>query len=169
MKKILSIKVEHHIDEFRDHSHIGEWTDEHDDYHFDRREGKMLKTLERDPNYTVPDKGHEYRFFKPYAGGEKPGTSRYIRYGKQDLARMEELERGDWHFIGVGAVARVKLRGDLVQSITSGGLWGIESDSENGHIKEVEQEELSELKRELVAVGFTEGEIDAVEVEEVDR
>ena len=162
---ILSIKVTHQIDPDADTSHMGRYTDEYDPFYFDRREGKMLKTLERDPGYSVPDKGREYRFFAPEAGGEKPGTPRYIRYGKQDLARMEGLSKGDWWYIGVIAKAQVQLGdSDIVQVITSGGLWGVESDS-GKYIEEVEEEELSSLKKELEAIGFTAEEIDAVKVE----
>lgn len=165
MKKIIDIKIVHKVDEDPDTSFIGEYTDEHDPFHFDRHERKMLKTLERDPDYFIPPKGREYRFFKPYAAGLKPGASRYVRYGKQDLERMESLNRGDWWFIGIKAVATIQLSGTMVQEITSGGLWGIESNDTDYH-KEVEWEELGWLRKELIAAGFTEEEIDAVDVEE---
>lgn len=164
MKKIISIEIVHKVDEDPDTSFIGEYTDEHDPFHFDRDERKMLKTLERDPDYLVPPKGREYRFFKPYAAGMKPGTPRYVRYGKQDLARMEGLSRGDWWFISIRAVATVQLSGLVDQEITSGGLWCIESNDTDYH-KEVAREELGWLRKELIEAGFTEEEIDAVDVE----
>jgi len=165
-RKILSIKIEHLCDTDPMTDHIGEYTDEWDPYHFDRQEGKMLKTLERDRSYCMPDKGREYRFFKPYAAGEEPGTALYIRYGKQDLARMEGLERGAWSYIGIRATALITHSGsDIVQKITSGGLWGIESDAGDEHHTEVEDDELHALREELKAVGFIEDLIDSVEVE----
>jgi len=164
-RKILGIKIEHLCDDNPWTDHIGEYTDEWDPYHFDRREGKMLKTLERDRSYCMPDKGREYRFFKPYAAGEKPGSVLYIRYGKQDLERMEGLERGDWYYVGIMAKARVQLTGDLVQGLTSGGLWGIESDAGQDYHTEVEDNEIHALREELKAVGFTEEYIDTVKVE----
>jgi len=166
-RKILSIKVEHLPDYDAPTDWIGEYTDDPDPYNFDRQERKMLKTLERDRDYEMPERGREYRFFKPQAGGEEPGSRAYIKYGKQDLDRMEGLEKGEWSFLGIVASAKIQTGTDIVQKIHSGGLWGIESDSDNGHISEVEQEELASLKKELRAVGFTDHTIDTVEIEEV--
>ncbi len=164
-REIVNIKVVYILDENPDTSFLGEYTDEYDPCYFDREEGKMLRTLERDKEYEMPSVGREFRFFKPYAGGEEPGTPRYVRYGKQDLARMEGLNRGLWHFLGIRADAVVKLgNGDLCQKITSGGLWGVESDADD-HLKEIEDDELSALRRELTAAGFSEEQIDAVEVD----
>ena len=41
-----------------------------------------------------------------------------------------------------------------MQEITSGGLWGIESDSDKAYLGEIETEQLSELREQLRAVGF---------------
>jgi hypothetical protein len=43
----------------------------------------------------------------------------------------------------------------VVQKITSGGLWGIESDSDRSHFAEVTAEELADLKAQLLALGFS--------------
>lgn len=165
MKKIISIEIVSKVDESPDTSFMGEYTEDYDPFHFDRAKGKMLKTLERDKDYEVPPKGLTYRFFKPYAGGEEPGTPRYVIYGKHDLARMEGLCSGDWSFVGIKAVATVQLSGTVVQEITSGGLWGVESDCADYH-KDVERDELFELRKELIEAGFSEEEIDAVDVGE---
>jgi hypothetical protein len=49
----------------------------------------------------------------------------------------------------------------VVQRIRSGGLWGIESDSDASYIAEVEQGELADLRSELKAVGFSTRQITA--------
>ena len=113
----------------------------------------------------VPPKGREYRSFRPYAGGEKPGTKRYRKYAMQDWRRMDGLQRGEWSFIGIeaGAVVGYEIsdggrggggvyRG--LETLTSGGLWGIESDS-GDHLKEVAGEELAGLRKHLTAFGVT--------------
>ncbi len=164
-RRILGITVQHLCDESPDTSTIGEYTDEYQDHHFDRARGKMLKTLEREKDYEIPNRGREYRFFIPYAGGEEPGTPHYIKYGKQDLARMEGLCRGDWCYIGIVATARIQTGTDIVQKIHSGGLWGIESNAGAEYHTEIEEEELRALREELKAVGFAEEYIDTVEVE----
>ena len=43
--------------------------------------------------------------------------------------------------------------GGVVQTLTSGGLWGIESDSGEEYIEEVAGEEYSELRKILTEVG----------------
>ncbi len=106
----------------------------------------------------------EYRYFNPSfnyvdeQGKALPeNTPEEVRkYVRQDYERMESLNRGDWSFIGISAEAEVwNADTQVVQRIHSGGLWGIESDSEQSYLEEVEQEELSNLKVELKAYGFS--------------
>ena len=44
------------------------------------------------------------------------------------------------------------MTGGVIQKLSSGGIWGIESDSDHGY---VEQDELSELGKQLLAIGFS--------------
>lgn len=78
---------------------------------------------------------------------------------RKDYARMEALQRGEFCFIGVRADAELNIPSDklafVAQEITSGGLWGIESDSDASYLKEIEDEELSELRGQLRALGFS--------------
>jgi hypothetical protein len=96
---------------------------------------------------------NEYRYFKPCAAGEKPGTPDYKKYGKQDYERAEALNNSDWCYIGIIAKAKIKVNG-CTQTITSGGLWGIESDSGKDYIEEEEKNQLSDLKENLLSLGF---------------
>ena len=101
----------------------------------------------------------EYRYFNGCVEnykGESPADIR--KYVRQDYERMERLQRGDWCFVGIRAEAEILLpSGDasIVQEITSGGLWGIESDSDASYLTEIEEEQLSELREQLHAVGFS--------------
>lgn len=114
----------------------------------------------------------EYRYFNPSNNykGESPENIR--KYTRQDYERMESLNTGNWCYIGVRADASVIFGAPnpkehataprnlpnfcfTPQTITSGGLWGIESDSDKAHIAETEQEQLSELKDQLKALGFS--------------
>ena len=82
----------------------------------------------------------EYNYFKPYAGGEEPGTKEYQASGMQDYDRAEALNNGQWHFIGIKASAIVSYtdgNGKRLETFESGGLWGIESDAPDCHKKEV--------------------------------
>ena len=97
-----------------------------------------------------------YRYFNAPVENYKGESPEDIRkYARQDYKRMEDLNNGHFGFIGISAEAQVQLTGDTVQRITSGGLWGIESDSEKSYLESVEQEELGQLKTELTALGFS--------------
>jgi hypothetical protein len=77
---------------------------------------------------------------------------------------MESLNRGSWCFIGIRAEAEIGIpqgshpktgQSYLCQELTSGGLWGIESDSDHAHIEEEEKGQLSELREVLAGFGFS--------------
>lgn len=121
--------------------------------------------------HDCPHSSREYNYFKPYAGGEKPGSDLYIQYGKQDFDRMESLNNGNWCFIGIVAYAEIVTKSGTIQTIQSGGLWGIESDSDESYIQDVINQELDNLKAELKELGFVKkNEIDkAVEGYEVEE
>lgn len=84
------------------------------------------------------------------------------------IKRMEDLNQSGWCYIGIGAEAEVSIptgtfstaiRGGeeyrIYQTIQSGGLWGIESDSDNDYLESVEKEELAELRSQLTVIGFS--------------
>ena len=97
-----------------------------------------------------------YNYFTPFAGGETPGTKDFFKYGMQDFKRMEGLTRGDWYFIGIVAEAVVEYETNAygmpvsyrLETFTSSGLWGVESDA-GDYLDEVEKDELADLKRHL--------------------
>jgi hypothetical protein len=71
---------------------------------------------------------------------------------------MERINRGDWCHLGIRAEAEILIpSGDasVAQEITSGGLWAIESDSDASYLAEIEREQVSELREQLRAVGFS--------------
>lgn len=86
-----------------------------------------------------------------------------------DYERMEGINNQNWYYMGISAEAEIAIpvqhnKGcvpghesyySMTQHITSGGLWGVESDSDASYIKEIEQEQLSELKTQLLALGFS--------------
>ena len=174
MKKIESIKKVHTVDDNPITSFLGEYTKigrpgviirQYDEYY-----EKIPTEMERDTDGTflckkapeISNRGNEYPAFKPYAGGEKVGTKNYYKYGMQDYRRMEALNNGDFSFLGISAEARVLTSTDgqnwLINTLSSGGLWGIESDA-GSYITEVEDEELENLKVVLKEYGFSDEEI----------
>ena len=77
-----------------------------------------------------------------------------------DNERLRMLEDGAYSYLYIYAEAEVVI-GNTVQTITSGGIGGVESDNE-GAISEYDGEELDCLKDQLIALGFDEKEIDEV-------
>ena len=73
---------------------------------------------------------------------------------RKDYARMEALQREEWGFLGIQARAEIILDG-VCQTITSGGLWDIESDSDDSYFRQVEHEELTSLRGILHTMGFS--------------
>ncbi len=84
------------------------------------------------------------------------------KYVAQDAERLEDYGRS-WSMIGIDARAIVYIRG-VRQEITSGGLWGIESDSDESYLREVEDDAIVELGRILHEMGFTD-DVKAVRAE----
>jgi hypothetical protein len=79
---------------------------------------------------------------------------------------MERLDRGDWCFMGISAeceysIGKVHDDSYLIQRLHSGGLWGIESDSDASYFAEEEQNQLAELRSQLAAIGFSSRAISA--------
>lgn len=67
--------------------------------------------------------------------------------------RLEEYKRGLFEYVGVAAKAEVVIDG-ICQTINSGGLWGTESDMGENYFLGLEEEQLTELRQQLLAIGF---------------
>jgi hypothetical protein len=85
-----------------------------------------------------------------------PDTSYLEAPGFED--RLQQYRNGDFSFVGISAEAEIVVNG-VCQMITSGGLWGIESDSDRQYFSEVEQEEVDQLKAILQSLGFSDSQI----------
>src|SRR5208282_4897863 len=94
----------------------------------------------------------EYRYFNPsfnYVDKHGVALPEYTpeevrKYVRQDFERMEG-NSGQWYFIDIRAEAEyvVGSTGSL-QRVRSGGLWGIESDSDAAYLESVKQDELAD-------------------------
>jgi len=97
---------------------------------------------------------NEYRYFNPCWENYKGESEETIRKCcLQDYERMESLNRGNWCYLGIRAHAEIVIDG-VMQDISSGGLWGIESDSDRAYLTEIDGGQLSELRDQLRALGF---------------
>lgn len=164
-KKILSVRIEHKSDESPDTSYLGKYSDQitgvnpYAIIRVGEYAGKFVMDLTEDEQ--LPDRCRKYRFFLPchenYVGLSEQDTRKYCL---QDFARMEGLSDGQWQYIGVIAKAEIASLNGLTQTIRSGGLWGVESDSGKDYLAEIAEQELSQLRDELTGIGFGKRAID---------
>lgn len=93
---------------------------------------------------------------------EDPDTSYMDQEGFEEL--KEKYQNEEFYFIGIRVTTEILTSLDsgknwLIDHITSGGLWGIESNSDDSYKKEVALEEMAELRTTLAGMGFSETEI----------
>lgn len=72
--------------------------------------------------------------------------------------RLAAYKNGEFTFVGVRAEADVTIEG-VAQTLTSAGLWGIESDSGEEYFEEVAVEEYDSLRKVLKTVGVPTSEL----------
>jgi hypothetical protein len=136
--QIKSVCIVHRFDDNPDLSHLGEYAGQF-------RPGAIDRQVRGDMDRN------SYRYFVPAMTGEQTGNP---DSPEQDYQRMEAYNRGEWHCIGIIAVATVQLSQDGPhQLLKSGGLWGVESDSDSDYLESIEHEELSELSGILSGIG----------------
>lgn len=148
--RIDKIVIYHEMDTSPDTSHLGEYTN---------KPGDPEKTIDRCAISTTREaqritREHEYEYFVAAMSGKETGNPESVM---QDYRRMEALNRGEWYFLGIYAHAVVSY--DIgqgcrrMESMRSGGLWGIESDYPVDEIASVERDELADLRRHLETFG----------------
>lgn len=99
----------------------------------------------------------EFRYFNPSGNYNGDTPENIVKYTQQDYERMEGLNRGDWCYTGIRAHAEYSIGTTgyaVIQELASGGMWGVESDSDKEFIESVEHDELNELQKQLTAIGF---------------
>jgi len=145
--KVLRKDFEREIvtDDSPDLSHIGEYSN---------TPGPKDRTIDREKR---GDMGwHEYRYF--IAAMSAKDTGNRLSVG-QDYKRMEDYNRGEWGMVCVRATIELKIphgQGFITQTITTPGLWGIESDSGEDCFNEIFREECATLEEMLNQLGTIE-------------
>ena len=130
--KLESIKVIREVDTSPDTSYLGEYSSKPGPNAIDREaRGDMGR--------------NEYRYFNP-ANAEEAA--------ELDYQRSEALNRGEWCYLLIHAVAIVHSERGIAQTVTSGYIGGIESDSDEAYLAEIETGQLAELRKELEALGI---------------
>lgn len=78
-------------------------------------------------------------------------------YALADWQRAEDYGQG-WRYLFIYAEAEVSV-GGILQTLRSGGLGGIESDSGDSYLEEIVQEQLKELQTILLDFGFDKAQV----------
>jgi hypothetical protein len=163
MKKIESTTVKCDSDYDNDLSFIGEYTDDLDPENIVVSTGEFVKDT---PEEELPEKGREFRAFKSATG--RDGDKFYPKNAKADFERMQKINSGDVGFMSISAVASIATSDDgktwLMNEISSGGLYGIEIDSDESYLQGITAEQIAELRKTLLALGFTGEELNAAEI-----
>ena len=82
--------------------------------------------------------------------------------------RLEQYKNGVFYFVGVRTTAEIVDSNSVIQYVSGGSLWNIESDDESG-IETYKSELLLDLEKTLIDdYGFTREQIDEVGYEVVD-
>ena len=89
----------------------------------------------------------------------------YREFDTDPDTTIDRQERGQWCFYGIYAVAVVKYSNDggktyRLESLRSGGIWGVESDSGAEEIASMEKDELSDLRDHLTTFGVDVADFD---------
>jgi len=149
-----SISVKQELDTADDLSWIGTYTDTWEDHYICTVCGDFLGDHDHLGCYYSP---RGWKYFAPYAGGEKPDSKYYREYALQDYNRMVAYNRNDWWMIGIIAEAvvsyQINRHDKRLECFTSCGLWGIESDSDGKYIEQEARNQLDDLKDHLSRFG----------------
>lgn len=138
MKRITLIKIKTIVDEYPDFSYLGEFSD---------KQGRFAIKHSDDPG--------KYKYFNAE-------NVENIKQAKENYKRMMQYENDEVSSMGIQAIADIQIgqKGDscLINHIESGGIYGIDSDSNEGDIKAEGENQLSELKNVLLELGFSKKE-----------
>lgn len=125
-----------------------------------------LSYLESDYEYTEASRDDEGRFTPAHLtiksscqfsqkDVEEDGIAKVLGWIRQNEERLEAYNRGSWWCVGIVAEATILLphgTARKIQTISSGGLWGIESDSSNDYFKSEEDGQIDEVLGYLKAL-----------------
>lgn len=134
--KKSDIKIKRMTDEDPDLSYLGE-------YSSNPRKNAIDRVARGDAGRN------EFRYCNITMSAEDTGNPDSV---EQDYQRLEAYNSGEWCTMGIFAECSVII-GGVFQQITSGGLWGIESDSDGEYLASVEAEQIEELLAILAEMG----------------
>lgn len=106
----------------------------------------------------VPDPDPDLSWLTGYANISEDQSPEAIAEQVEANDQRVATYGDEWYMVGVRAVAEVEVNG-VRETITSAGVWGVESDSSTAHFEEVQVPELAALNGMLAELGFDHTEI----------
>lgn len=162
-KRIVSVTIRRVAESYADTSYLGEFSD-HAKTEFSIDHHKRVANPHNAFQWFNPGSVEDYNENAEWIKGGTPEQRRQYwhdtmtRNAELDYKRMISLENGHWTHIGISAEAEIAVPSGpemaIIQTIHSGGLWGIESDSGREYLESIEQEQIADLKQQLKALGF---------------
>lgn len=102
----------------------------------------------------MPDESPDLSFLEQDYNEELPRDR--AKYLEQDRLRIAAYNRGDWHMTGIRARADILIPAGgnafAMYTLTSPGVWGVESDCGEGYQQELYGDELDTLKAHMRAL-----------------
>lgn len=161
--KIASVVIELSYDPYPDFSDLGEYTsdwgpgcincatDEFYD-HIETLAELIVDEEERDAFLydAIPATNHRsHTCFRPYAGGEPPGTPDFYTAGRQDYERMEAYERNEWSYQCVSVRITFEDEDGDEEEVETSCLGGVESDSGDAYFRELAADRVHDSAQDI--------------------
>lgn len=121
----------------------------------------LTATVSRIELRFIRDDNPDLSYLEQDCFNEDTGAPDSVDYGQRRLAAYNA---GEWSCYGLRAIAWIRLPSDppfgtTGPMIVSGGLWGIESDSDESYFFEVFSQEFDDLREDLKKYGITDAEL----------
>jgi hypothetical protein len=167
-RELLSIRTALIQDDNPDLSYLGKWASRSRGQHWIDRDTGTLYDPDGNEIATHEDGGvfldrnaFELFIVGQWAGDENVKLSDAIEYSFRDWKRMEAFNDNEWEMYGVVCRAKWKDEAGYEHTIDSPGLWRVESDSGKDYFREIAEDQVSEIRADLEALGFSEEEVAA--------
>jgi hypothetical protein len=161
-KRILNVTVRRMLDDSPDTSYLGEFSNSSETefaINHRGRNGSPNEYAYFNPGSVEPFDGKKDSWHK---GNRARWHKAMLQNAEADYKRMLALDNGEFCYVGIRAEAEIQAaQFGAIQTITSGGLWGVESDSTEDYLASIEKEELSDLRSTLADLGFSKRAISA--------
>jgi len=123
-----------------------------------RADGTFYEDHINDDEYEPEAMRHEFSFFYPSDNGEEMGTPDYRKYALENYQRMTDYNNQHWSYLVIKCETFIHTDSGLSDSVFDT-LSSVESDGSEEYLAEIIEDLKSNVKDQLVKMGFSEDEI----------